>query len=130
MSHTVDIELGTKAELIKLFPIVEGAPFTDQVAHAFNQSMERDQFFGAWADVYTNDGNDFRVRLTSPNNDLSCYEQTVPAYLAAGREALRLFDAYVTPAPGVDFLLPFGLAMSEYTSVMLLHYPPTEAFTF
>lgn len=49
---------------------------------------------------------------------------------AAGRLALKTFNTKVTRANGLQFLLPFGLAMTNVRSVKLFHFPPNETFYY
>lgn len=133
MKRSVEIPLGTEWELTQLFSFIQsdGVKFTDYLAHTFNQSLQRDLFYGSWADVYDDDGT-LGVKITSPNQDVSGYERVVPAWLDAGRTALAVYsaDSEALDAAGMRFLLPFGLSMASSRSVQLLHYPPTETFTY
>lgn len=130
MKNSVDISLGFAPELYQLFsyanPVV---PLTDVISHTFNQTLERDMFWGSWADAYVRKG-EYRLKLTSPHHDLSAYAKVVPAYLAAGRLALKAFNAKVTNGNGLQFQLPFGLAMANVRSVQLFHFPPSETSSY
>lgn len=131
MKTSVDISLGYAPEIYQLFsysnPVV---PLTDVISHAFNQTLERDMFWGSWADAYVKKGGEYRIKLTSPNHDLTRYTKLIPAYLAAGRLALKAFNSKVTNATGLQFLLPFGLAMANVRSVQLFHFPPSEISSY
>jgi hypothetical protein len=128
---SVDISLGYAPELYQLFsyanPVV---PLTDVISHTFNQTLERDMFWGSWADAYVRKGGEYRLKLSSPNHDLSGYTKVIPAYLAAGRLALKAFNAKVTNGNGLQFQLPFGLAMANVRSVQLFHFPPSETSSY
>lgn len=131
MKNSVDISLGFAPELYQLFsysnPVVSLA---DVISHTFNQTLERDQFWGSWANAYVVKGGEYRLKMTSPNRDLGAYARLVPAYLAAGRLALEAFNARVTNGNGLQFLLPFGLAMANVRSVQLFHFPPSETSSY
>ncbi len=131
MKLSVDISLGYAPEIYQLFsyanPVV---PLTDVISHTFNQTLERDMFWGSWAEAYIKKGGEYRIKLTSPNHDLTAYTKLIPAYLAAGRLALKVFNSKVTNASGLQFLLPFGLAMANVRSVQLFHFPPSEVSSY
>jgi hypothetical protein len=61
---------------------------------------------------------------------MSSYEELIAGYLAAGSLALDVFNSNGVQGPGIQFLLPFGLCMANVRSVQLLHYPPTESFSY
>jgi hypothetical protein len=96
----------------------------------FNQTLERDLLWGSWADAYVRKGGEYRLKLSSPKHDVSAYAKVVPAYLAAGRLALKAFNATVTNGNGLQFQLPFGLAMVNVRSVQLFHFPPSETSSY
>ena len=129
---SVDIALGTKEELQQLFSVSNpGVKLTDALSHAFNQTLQRDMFFGSWADAYYHEKSaQYYVKLTSPNHDLSSYEKTIPAMINAGKTALDIFLKGKMESSDMKFFLPFGLAMSDYKSVQMLHFPPSEALEF
>jgi hypothetical protein len=131
MKRSVDIALGTAPEVYQLFSYANPAlALTDVISHGFNQSLQRDLLFGSWADAYIHESGEYRVKLTSPNHDLSGYVDRVGDYLAAGRLALKTFNTKVTRANGLQFLLPFGLATTNVRSVQLFHFPPNETFCY
>lgn len=129
---SVDIALGTKEELQQLFSVSNpSVKLTDALSHAFNQTLQRDMFFGSWADAYYHEKDaQYYVKLTSPNHDLSSYEKTIPGMINAGKTALDIFVKGKMESSDMKFFLPFGLAMSDYKSVQMLHFPPTEALEF
>jgi hypothetical protein len=131
VKNSVDISLGYAPELYQLLsysnPVV---PLTDVISHMFNQTLERDMFWGSWADAYVRKGGEYRIKLTSPNHDLSAYTKVIPSYLAAGRLALKAFNAKVMNGNGLQFQLPFGLAMANVRSVQLFHFPPSETSSY
>lgn len=61
---------------------------------------------------------------------MSRYEGLITSYLTAGRLALDIYNQKGVQGPGFQFLLPFGLALANVRSVQLLHYPPTETFSY
>jgi len=61
---------------------------------------------------------------------MSPYEELIAGCVNAGRLALEVFNSNGVRGPGIQFLLPFRLAMVNVSSVQLLHYPPTERFSF
>ncbi len=131
MTNSVDITLGMAPEVYQLFSYANPAlALTDVISHTFNQSLQRDMYFGSWADAYIHDNGEYRVKLTSPTHDLTPYKKLVKNYLAAGRLALDAFNTKVTRANGFQFLLPFGLAMANVRSVQLFHFPPNETFYY
>lgn len=131
MSSSVDIPLGKAPEVYQLFSYANPSlALTDVIAHSFNQSLQRDLYFGSWADAYIHEGGEYRVKLTSPTHDLGAYVPRVRDYLAAGRLAMETFNSKVTRANGFQFLLPFGLAMANVRSVQLFHFPPNETFYY
>lgn len=130
--NSIDIVLGEQRDLTQMFsasdPSVE---LTDVLSHAFNQTLQRDMFFGSWADAYFHDADgQYHVKLTSPNEDLSLYRTTIPGMLKAGKIAMDIFNAGQMTTRELRFYLPFGLAMSAYKSVQMLHFPPIEALYF
>ena len=130
-TNSVDIHLGSAPEVYQLFSYANPAlALTDVISHGFNQSLERDMFFGSWADAYIHDNGEYRVKLTSPTHDLTPYVQRVADYLAAGRLAMDAFNTKVLRSNGFQFLLPFGLAMANVRSVQLFHFPPNETFYY
>jgi len=108
---------------------------------ALNQSLQRDGFYGAWAQVYFVKPNvDIAITSPDPTADVTPYATVFPHWLAAVSTAVTAYNnVYATlnpkpPAPpnvnGVAFLAPFGLAMTQTRSVQLLHYPPTTTLSF
>ena len=131
MTDSIDIALGTAPEVYQLFSYANrGIPLTDVISHGFNQTLERDQFFGSWADAYVHSSGEYRVKITSPTHDVAPYEALIDNYLAAGRIALQTYNQRGIWAPDFQFLLPFGLAMANVQSVQLYHFPPTETFSY
>ena len=109
--------------------------FVEQfIGHMFQQTLQRDLFFGSWAEVGSKSehSEDFVLKLTSPDAgaDLSAYHTKVPAFLEAGLTGLAIFSEYQRQLPKeCQFLLPFGLAMARTRSVQLLHFPPASTMT-
>jgi hypothetical protein len=125
MTDTIDIALGTAPEVHQLFSYANpGVQLTDLISHGFNQTLERDQLFGSWADAYVHDGGQYRVKITSPTHDVAPYEALITDYLDAGRVALETYNSKGIWEPDFQFLLPFGLAMANVKSVQLYHDHP------
>jgi hypothetical protein len=130
-SSTVDITLGFAPEVYQLFSYASPAlALTDVISHGFNQSLQRDMYYGSWADAYIHDDGEYRVKLTSPTHDLQPYVDRVTEYLNNGRLALKAYNTQVLRSNGFQFLLPFGLAMTNVKSVQLFHFPPNETFYY
>ena len=131
MKNTVDIRLGTAPDVYQLFSFANPAlALTDVISHGFNQTLQRDMYYGSWADAYIHGNGDYRVKLTSPTDDMSPYEKLIPNYIKAGQIAMQTYNKKVTQAQGFQFLLPFGLAMANVQSVQLFHFPPNETFYY
>jgi hypothetical protein len=104
------------------------------LAHAFNQTLVRDHYYGAWAQVLQQDGK-YVLKMFSPHHDLRIYERLITDWIAAGKVGLTIFQANQSLIPpesknDMQFLLPFGLSMAKSRSVQLLHFPPLETFVF
>lgn len=131
--NSIDIGLGYYEEIEGLFRFGDDGPdLEDTITFVFSQTLQRDLFFGSWAQAYRNGNGEYRLKITSPSDDVSAYETLIPQYIAAGKEALT---SYYTDIPwsarkGWEFLLPFGLAMANVKSIQLLHFPPLETFTY
>jgi hypothetical protein len=131
MPQTVDISLGQAPEVFQLFSYANsGLALTDVISHGLNQTLRRDGYGGAWAYAYINGTGEYRVKIGSPSDDMSHYEGLITNYLTAGRLALGIYNEQGVQGPGFQFLLPFGLALANIRSVQLLHYPPTETFSY
>ena len=130
MSTCVEVkDLGSEEELTGLFRIPTGASLGDVIGHVFNQTLQRDLFYGAWADVWDDDGQ-YGVKITSPQDDVSAYGDVIPPFLAAAKKGLAKYKELKITDPDLSFLPPMGLSMVRRKSVQLLHYPPTEAMTY
>lgn len=154
-NRVVEITLGTQedeAMLTELFSLTKeqvegGLDVTDVFGHAFNQTLQRDGFYGAWCDTWAPSkkwGKEhYGIKLTSPTDDLSAYERLIPRWLEAGKKGLELWQKHEQAIQAnaakqgtdgepveVKFLLPFGLAMANTRSVQLLHYPPTVTLDY
>lgn len=110
------------------------ASLEDYIAHAVNQTLLRDRYYGGWAQVLNQKGK-YVLKMYCPHHDLSPYQKLIPAFLEAGSLALDLFKQCESKIPVKDrntmrFLLPFGLTMVRTKSVQLLHFPPLETFAF
>lgn len=129
---SIDITLGEQKDLTQMFSAFDpNIRLTDVLSHAFNQTLQRDMFFGSWADAYFHEADGlYHVKLTSPDQDLSLYETTIPGMIKAGKIAMDIFNAGQMTTTELRFYLPFGLAMSAYKSIQMLHFPPIEAFDF
>ncbi len=131
MKSTIDISLGHAPEIYQLFSYASPSlALTDVISHTFNQTLQRDLYFGSWADAYIHTDGEYRLKITSPTHDVSVYETLIPNYLAAGRLALRAYNSKVSTGVGFQFLMPFGLAMANVRSVQLFHFPPNETFFY
>ncbi len=141
-SNTVSFTL-TEAFLKPLFPFVPaGITIEELVQLCLNQTLLRDGFYGAWAQVYwdsSGDGNvDFVITSPDPNADVTGYATVYPNWLNAVSVAVAAYNGAMPnpppPAPPATncaaFLPPFGLAMLNTKSVQLLHYPPTETLSY
>lgn len=137
MLYPVEIPLdGTDDDLSALFsysPELQQSNLTtlpDFIAHVFNQTLMRDGYFGAWAQVLPQDGK-YVLKMFSPHHDLRIYALIVPAWMEAGKTGLSIFrDKGPHDNNQMRFLLPFGLCMSQTRSVQLLHFPPLETFVY
>jgi len=131
MANSIDIHLGTAPEVYQLFTYVSAnLALTDVISHSFNQSLQRDLFFGSWADAYIHDNGEYRIKISSPTHDLSVYETRIPQYLKAARKAMKIYNERVTHTDGFQFLMPFGLAMANVRSIQLFHFPPNETLFY
>ena len=134
MTNSVDITLGSRDELYYLFSYEHYSQLelADVITHALNQTLQRDLFFGSWADVYY-ENQQYHVKITSPKDDVSAYEKLIPGFLNAGRKAFEIyreFEADILNMGQMHFLLPFGLAMARTRSIQLLHYPPNTTLDY
>ncbi len=130
---SIDIGLGYEQDIAGLFQFGEDGPcLVDAITFVFSQTLQRDMFFGSWAQAYRNGNGEYRLKITSPNDDVSAYEQLIPKYIEAGKQAMASYYENVpySVREGWDFLLPFGLAMANVKSIQLLHFPPLETFTY
>lgn len=130
---SIDIKLGYESEISGLFKFGEYGPtLTEAITFIFSQTLQRDMFFGAWAQAYINGDGEYRLKITSPCDDISTYKELIPKYIEAGKKALKTYNLSVLDsAPKTwEFLLPFGLAMVNVKSIQLLHFPPLETFTY
>jgi hypothetical protein len=141
MRKSIEITLdGSAEELADLFSFPAASPdaqlttLEDFIAHAFNQTLVRDQFYGGWAEVEQS-GGQYVLKMYCAHHDLSTYERLIPAFLEAGKIAYAIYqeNAGKIPQTGHDqmrFVLPLGLAMAKTRSVQLLHFPPLEALVY
>jgi len=130
---SVDVGLGYYEDIHGLFSFGKYGPrLEDAITFVFSQSLQRDMFFGAWAMGYRAGDGEYRVKITSPCDDVSSYETHIREYVEAGKEALSTYYEKIPyrARRGWDFLLPFGLAMANVQSIQLLHFPPLETFTY
>lgn len=131
--NSIDIALGYYEQIAALFRFgADGPDLVDTITFEFSQTLQRDLFFGSWAQAYRNGNGEYRLKITSPSDDVSAYETLIPQYIAAGQQAVASYYANIPAADreGWEFLLPFGLAMANVKSVQLLHFPPLETFTY
>jgi phospholipase C len=133
---SLDIGLGYYQEIADLFRLGDGAKdspdLTEALTFVFSQTLLRDGFYGSWAQAYRNGDGEYRLKITSPSDDVSSYSQKIPAYIAAGQIAVKSYYDNIPEKAreGWEFLMPFGLAMANVKSVQLLHFPPLETFTY
>ena len=130
---SVDVILGSGDELGPLLGVdpTDYRQLGDNIAHVFNQTLQRDLYFGSWADAYYHEPDgQYHVKLTSPDKDLSLYETTIPNMLQAMGVALATYRGLTVNTSELKFYLPFGLSMAAYKAVQLLHFPPSEAMQF
>ena len=129
----VDIGLGYEKDISGLFQFGDNGPSLEEaITFVFSQTLQRDMYFGSWAQAYQNGNGEYRLKITSPCDDVSAYETLIPNYINAGKQALSsYYDSVPASArEGWEFLMPFGLAMSNVKSIQLLHFPPLETFTY
>ena len=141
MNNCVEINLpGTADELTAIFSYTKAEQDTklttleSYIAHAFNLTLTREHFFGAWAQVLQNNGQ-FVLKMYSIHHDLTPYKSLIPAYIEAGKTGLSIYKANQAEIDKVgqgqmQFLLPFGLSMCNSKSVQLLHFPPLETLVY
>lgn len=130
---SVDIGLGYDKDIAGLFQFgKDGLSLVEAITFVFSQTLQRDMFFGSWAQAYRNGNGEYRLKITSPSDDVSAYEYLIPKYIQAGKQALVSYYENVPYSARKDweFLLPFGLAMANVKSIQLLHFPPLETFTY
>lgn len=130
---SVDIGLGYEKDIAGLFHFGDDGPgLVDAITFVFSQTLQRDLFFGSWAQAYRNGNGEYRLKITSPNDDVSQYEHLIPRYIEAGKHAMASYYQNVpySARRGWELLLPFGLAMANVKSIQLLHFPPLETFTY
>ncbi len=130
---SIDIGLGFHHDLEGLFNFGPDSPsLEDAITFVFSQTLQRDLFFGSWAQAYRNGNGEYRLKITSPCDDVSAYKTLIPNYIAAGKLAMASYYKNIPESAreGWEFLLPFGLAMANVKSVQLLHFPPLETFTY
>lgn len=132
--HTsVDVCLGYEKDIAGLFQFGDDGPsLVDAITFVFSQTLQRDMFFGSWAQAYRNGNGEYRLKITSPSDDVSTYEYLVPKYIEAGKQAMASYYENIpySARKGWEFLLPFGLSMANVKSIQLLHFPPLETFTY
>ncbi len=129
----IDIGLGFHHEIEGLFSFgSDGPPLEDAITFVFSQTLQRDQFYGSWAQAYRNGNGEYRLKITSPCDDVTAYKTLIPNYIAAGKLAMASYYSNIPESArkGWEFLLPFGLAMANVKSIQLLHFPPLETFTY
>jgi len=103
------------------------------IAHAFNLTLARDGFYGAWAEVLKDDKGQYVLTISSPHHDLSVYKDMIPDFLDAGKLGLSIFKQLPPPQGKqvpMQFILPSGLSMAKTRSVQLLHFPPLDALVY
>ncbi|HIG29933.1 MAG TPA: hypothetical protein EYQ50_19905 [Verrucomicrobiales bacterium] len=130
MKQTIQIALGTEADINRLFPNVPtDLNLQDFIAHTINQSLLRDLMYGSWCEVFLS-SDQYGVKITSPLNDLSGYEEKLPALLVAAQKGYERFEELKITDPGLHLLFPFGLPIARAKSVQLLHFPPLECLIY
>jgi len=144
MKNSVDLTLScTKDDLAEIFSFtaekcIAGLTNLETfIGHAFNLTLQRDGFFGAWAKVWQKDGT-YNLKLSSPHHDLSAYETKVPDFISAAQTALEIkrdkqsmIDSVIkSTGKEMRFILPFGTAMASTRSVQFLHFPPIETYDY
>jgi hypothetical protein len=130
-NYTVDIPLGQAPEVFQLFSYANPAlALTDVISHGLNQTLQRDMYWGSWADAYIHDNGEYRVKITSPTHDVSVYKKLITNYLKAGRIAMDTYNSKGIRGTDFQFQLPFGMAMANVRSVQLFHFPPIETFYY
>lgn len=103
------------------------------IAQAFNTTLARDGFYGAWAEVLKNEKGQYVLTMSSPLHDLSVYKDMIPDFLEAGKTGLSIFRQLPPPQGKpvpMQFILPTGLSMAKTRSVQLLHFPPLDALVY
>ena len=134
--NSVDIRLGSRAELYYLFPFTPKSTLnlSDVITFCICQTLQRDMFLGSWADVYF-EKDQYCVKITCPNprDDVSAYATLIPGHLKAATKAFELYRQHeqeILNVGNLSFMIPFGLAMARTKSLMLLHYPPNTTLDF
>lgn len=130
---SIDIGLGYYHDIEGLFQFgKDSSRLEEAITFVFSQTLQRDCYFGSWAQAYRNGNGDYRLKITSPCDDVSAYETLIPQYIAAGKKAMASYYENIPYSARKDwaFLLPFGLAMANVKSIQLLHFPPLETFTY
>jgi hypothetical protein len=138
MTKSTDILLtGSEEDLINLFSYSKElqqsqlSSLGDYIAHFFNQTLERDGYFGAWAQAIKQENGSYVAKLYSPHHDLSVYKELIPSFMEAGHVGLSIVNSNQSLIDSkMRFLLPWGLAMAKTKSVQLLHFPPLETFVY
>ena len=65
------------------------------MAHVFNQTLVRDQIYGAWAKVLLKEDK-YVLKIYSPHHDLSEYKDLIGGYMKAGKMALSISSLVVS----------------------------------
>ncbi len=133
--NSVSFSVGTEGQLDPLFAYrPKGVTLADGIAHSINQTLLRDLFDGAWAQVWVDKvSGSYQVKITSPATaaDITRYATQIPAFIEAVGAAYAIYQAHASTLPSdVRFLPPFGLAMLRTKSIQLLHYPPLETLDY
>lgn len=134
MTTSVLVKLGSWSDMADLFAweIGSGIKLTDWINHFFNQTLQRDGFVGAWADVYSDKNQQLGVKLAAPFGNVAGYAKSVPAFIKAAKVGHQIYQANRAGIIGrqLFYYLPVGMALTNFRSIQLLHYPPYSARTF
>lgn len=140
-SNNVQFSIGSASSLQDLFSFdPTDVRLGDGISHCINQTLIRDGYVGAWAQVRPDKDGVYHVGIASPSqdHDLTPYTTLLPAFLQAVAAARTVFDDHqaeldqlaTKAGTTASFLPPFGMATALVESVQLLHYPPTETLTY
>ena len=126
---SVDIPLGYHHEIEALFRFGDHSPrLEDAITFVFSQTLQRDLYFGSWAQAYRNGNGQYRLKIVSPCDDVSAYERLIPQYIEAAGKPSATTTTFPTKRAKTGSFLRSAWPGTE--SIQLLHFPPLETFTY